>query len=467
MAEKIIADNKIHEGHRERMRSKFLAHGSNIFDTYELLEMLLYNVIPYKDTNPISKRLLAAFGGLDGVFTADKESLMTVDGVGARVAEHIINSGKITEILASEPLVERSPFSSYKKVGAFFTDYFKETKSYKISLLLLDNKMMPISISDISGHDCDSGNVTPYLFITEAIKSNASVAIIAHTHPFSTTLPSDGDIAITHLLRDSFNSLGIVLADHYIISGNNYFGFLDRDVGGFKTDCELGRFFESKVNSLNANSEFIENKSFSISGTTSGSYEVKCVAKLLEPFLGEKSLDISHKLYLKYFSFERAISSSYESLTEILGKKAAFYVKLLARITARRTTDKMKPGNIYTEAELANYFKANFIGEHLEKLYLMSFDSRHCFISCNFIAEGTVNLTNVAPRKILEVAFESSAHYVIICHNHPRGNYTPSVNDKTLTNKLALLLTQAKLVLNDHFVISGFDRYSIMKDELC
>ena len=61
--EKFINDDRIHEGHRGRMRAKLLAHGQNIFDTYELLEMLLYHVIPYKDTNPVAKRLLYAFGG--------------------------------------------------------------------------------------------------------------------------------------------------------------------------------------------------------------------------------------------------------------------------------------------------------------------------------------------------------------------------------------------------------------------
>ena len=61
--EKFIAENKIHAGHRSRMKHKLISHGQHIFDTYELLEMLLYYVIPYKDTNPISKNLLYAFGG--------------------------------------------------------------------------------------------------------------------------------------------------------------------------------------------------------------------------------------------------------------------------------------------------------------------------------------------------------------------------------------------------------------------
>ena len=58
----VIPDEKMHVGHRGRMRDKLMTHGARIFDTYELLEMLLYYTIPYKDTNPIAKRLLSEFG---------------------------------------------------------------------------------------------------------------------------------------------------------------------------------------------------------------------------------------------------------------------------------------------------------------------------------------------------------------------------------------------------------------------
>ena len=45
--EKLLADDQFYKGHRSRMRAKLLAHGQRIFDTYELLEMLLNNVVPY------------------------------------------------------------------------------------------------------------------------------------------------------------------------------------------------------------------------------------------------------------------------------------------------------------------------------------------------------------------------------------------------------------------------------------
>ena len=65
----------VHSGHRARMRAKLVAHGARIFDTYELLEMLLYNVIPLKDTNPIAKKMLAAAGSLDRLLSLGEDEL--------------------------------------------------------------------------------------------------------------------------------------------------------------------------------------------------------------------------------------------------------------------------------------------------------------------------------------------------------------------------------------------------------
>ena len=55
-------ESSLHTGHRQRMREKLLSYGSDVMQSHELLEMLLYYVIPYKNTNPIAKRLILEFG---------------------------------------------------------------------------------------------------------------------------------------------------------------------------------------------------------------------------------------------------------------------------------------------------------------------------------------------------------------------------------------------------------------------
>ncbi|MBQ5746444.1 MAG: hypothetical protein IIV81_00760, partial [Clostridia bacterium] len=158
--EKFISDDRIHEGHRGRMRAKLLTHGQQIFDTYELLEMLLYTVVPYKDTNPISKRLLAACGGLDQVFNAETSELITVTGVGERTADFISLVGGLSDVIGSELLPDNNlGFQNYQSVGEYLVKYFSPYDKNVVAALFLDNCMRLIGIKKLYDLDFESGGV--------------------------------------------------------------------------------------------------------------------------------------------------------------------------------------------------------------------------------------------------------------------------------------------------------------------
>ena len=74
-------DGELHKGHRQRVREKYEKSGSESFKDHELLELVLFHAIPYRDTNPIAHRLLDTFGSLGGVFSAKIDALCAVEGV--------------------------------------------------------------------------------------------------------------------------------------------------------------------------------------------------------------------------------------------------------------------------------------------------------------------------------------------------------------------------------------------------
>ena len=86
----------IHQGHREKMRQRFLKSGLEGFADHEALELLLYYAIPRRDTNPIAHRLMERYGSLTAVLSAPAEDLKKVEGIGiceltnADVVRHVM-----------------------------------------------------------------------------------------------------------------------------------------------------------------------------------------------------------------------------------------------------------------------------------------------------------------------------------------------------------------------------------------
>ena len=76
----------IHDGHREKMRRRFLTGGLDGFADHEALELLLYYAIPRRDTNPIAHALMERYGSLSAVLAAPVEDLQKVEGIGERAA---------------------------------------------------------------------------------------------------------------------------------------------------------------------------------------------------------------------------------------------------------------------------------------------------------------------------------------------------------------------------------------------
>lgn len=241
-------DKGIHDGHRSRMREKLLTHGQRIFDTYELLEMLLYHVIPYRDTNPVAKRLLSAFGSLDGVLSADREELLTVNGIGERAADLIITVGRMLYEGEISTLTHRDAvFDNYDRTGAHLVDYFNSHDGLTVSAMLLDGAMRLVGRVNFFDVDFGSAAIRSKRFIDEALRSGAMVVILAHRRPHSALFPLQADRATSHLLATDLSAVGIRIVEHYVLSETEYVGITEKYSLRLANDMpELLRFLNSR-----------------------------------------------------------------------------------------------------------------------------------------------------------------------------------------------------------------------------
>ncbi len=236
----------VHKGHRQRMRKKFKEHGARVFDTYELLEMLLYNTVSVKDTNPLAKSLLLKFGSLDGVFNASKEELLSVEGIGNVTADIIITVAKTLDICYDTAQLPTVSYDTYGGFGHYITSYFEGRENFSVVLFSLDNGLRLIAADELYSFDYSSGGIKTRPFIDALVNRGASVAVIAHNHPYGPLCPTEGDRQTNRVVEDALNSIGVVLLEHYVVCGGRFVGFMNHLSHAFAQKPALNKFYESK-----------------------------------------------------------------------------------------------------------------------------------------------------------------------------------------------------------------------------
>lgn len=214
---------KIHNGHRSRMKSRFLQEGLSSFDAHNILELLLYYSIARRDTNDVAHRLISSFGSLSGVLDAPYEALLGVEGISESSALLI----KLIPALSREYLNDlNNPLRQIitpENAAEYLIPKFVGETSETLFLLSLDNKGILKKCSKISNGGVNMANVNIRKLVSELINSNATTAIISHNHPNGIAVPSKNDYETTSYISKVFKSIDVVLVDHIIISGSDYF----------------------------------------------------------------------------------------------------------------------------------------------------------------------------------------------------------------------------------------------------
>lgn len=207
----------IHEGHRSRMKKRFLEQGMDAFEPHEILEMLLYYGIPQGDTNPIAHRLLDTFGSFAKVLDAPIESLETVKGIGRSSAILLKMVPQLARIYLDDLQTSR-PLLDTKDIADYIMPKFVGRKNEAVVLLLL-NSRAEVLFCDVM-NEGSVREVAIYVrnIVHMAMRHNASSAVLAHNHPSGNTMPSAGDLAVTANIYDALQPVGVQLLDHLIVA---------------------------------------------------------------------------------------------------------------------------------------------------------------------------------------------------------------------------------------------------------
>ena len=210
----------IHDGHRERLRNRFL-NSPDSFEDHELLELILFYSIPRKNTNEVAHKILTRFGSIKGMLDANIESLTDIDDIGINTAIYIKALAKlVSKYAVSEPKND-ALLKSPETLALFLKSLFIGTENEMSYVLLFDNSKRLIKCEKIGeGFSSVEHNISLRKAVQEALNNNATSAILVHNHPNGKAFPSGDDIHATNKIKMILEGLGITLMEHFIIAEN-------------------------------------------------------------------------------------------------------------------------------------------------------------------------------------------------------------------------------------------------------
>lgn len=220
----------IHDGHRERVRQKFLKTKLAGFADHEKLELLLFYARPGIDTNEMAHNLLKKFRTIGGVFDASVEQLKEIHGINDATAVLI----KLIPEMSKEYINSKSKLmvmDNYKTVCDFFKNQFVGERNEIIKVACVDDRLRLIACETIAEGTPGSALVNIRRLVEFTYKHNCGSIIMAHNHPNGDMLPSDEDLKVTKNMYKFLKPIGIDLIDHIIVAGGQAISL--KELGAF------------------------------------------------------------------------------------------------------------------------------------------------------------------------------------------------------------------------------------------
>ncbi|HWL55671.1 MAG TPA: DNA repair protein RadC [Paracoccus sp. (in: a-proteobacteria)] len=165
---------------------------------------------------------------------------------------------------------------------------------------------------------------------------------------------------------------------------------------------------------------------------------------------------LARALIERFGDFNRVLSASPARLAEVLGVGPAVIgeLKIVEAAAQRLARSRVIHRPVLTSWEaLLDYCHTAMAHREIEEFRVLYLDRKNVLIADEEQAKGTVDHVPVYPREIMRRALELSASALILVHNHPSGDPTPSQADITMTNRIAAAAEVMGLTIHDHLIV--------------
>ena len=212
------------EGHRQRLREKFLKSGLDGFHDYEIIELLLTLGTPRTDCKQQAKDALKKFGSLKAVLEAEPTVLKEIKGIGDKNVLGL----KIAQAVSRRYLADRVLDKDFVRSADEVLDYLKHNlrdKNREVFLVIyLNGRNQILKMEELFEGTLSTSAVYPREVVKRALVNDAAALVFVHNHPSGNPNPSQD---ITKKLKKAAQAIDVSVHDHLIIAGNDVYSFAD------------------------------------------------------------------------------------------------------------------------------------------------------------------------------------------------------------------------------------------------
>ncbi|MGE0109291.1 MAG: DNA repair protein RadC [Bdellovibrionales bacterium] len=211
-------------GHRQRLRTRLLQGEGESLHDYELLESLLFAVIPRRDVKPLAKQLLKQAGGLWPLLHADVAQLHAWGLMETSIAL-LRTVGLINLRAQKNEILDKPLLNNWQRIVDYCRASMAHKKIEEFRLLFLDRKNHLIHEEVQQRGTIDHTPAYPREIVRRALDVGAGALVLCHNHPSGDVAPSKADIEMTREIVAACAPLGVVIHDHIIIGASEVTSF--------------------------------------------------------------------------------------------------------------------------------------------------------------------------------------------------------------------------------------------------
>jgi len=213
------------EGHRERLREKFLAHGLDKFTDEEVLELLLTLATPRRDCKQQARQLMAALGNLQAVLDAAPQALARIKGIGPKNILGLKLVPAVARRYLEDRLLHGGVFQNADQAAEYLELTMRPLTREVFRVMLLDAQRQVRGVEDLAAGTLNEAVVYPREVVAKALAGGAAAIVCAHNHPSGDAAPSRADRELTRRLYHACAGVGVELMDHVIVGAGRLYSF--------------------------------------------------------------------------------------------------------------------------------------------------------------------------------------------------------------------------------------------------